>query len=460
MARRRQTTMLSDITAHVRGEVLLPGTAGYERARHVFNAMIDRRPAAIVRCAGVDDVVAGVTFARSHELPLAVKGGGHGVAGNAVCDGGLVLDMSAMTDINIDPSCRTATAQAGVTLRELDDATQTFGLATPTGVVSVTGLSGLALGGGLGWLNGLYGLTCDNLLAAEIVTASGDVITVDDEEHFDLCWALRGGGGNFGVVTSFQLELHPVATVLAGRMTYAADTVRAALAAYHDLAMAAPDELTTMASVYRADGEVGFAVIVCHAGSSSDGERLLRPLRALRPASDDVQEMPYHLVQRALDGGFPAGMQHYWKAGSLAALDERSIDVMLDFAGRMPSESSGVGLQQLHGAASRVDSAATAYPHRHARYDWLILSQWSDPADSPRNIAWTREFFEAMRPSFADGVYVNNLGEEGTVRVRQAYGSNYERLVAVKTRYDPGNLFRHNQNIVPAPTNGRTPVGG
>ena len=456
MARRGRTSAAGDIGARIRGQVLLPGTSGYERARRVFNAMIDRRPAAIVRCTRADDAVTAVRFARSHALPLAVKGGGHGVAGNAVCEGGLVLDLSPMKHVHVDAGCRTVTAEAGVTLRELDDVTQAFGLATPTGVVSVTGLSGLALGGGLGWLNGLYGLTCDNLLAAEIVTASGDLLTVDDDGHPDLFWALRGGGGNFGVVTCFRFELHPIATVLAGRMTFAGDTVRPALAAYHELAVAAPDELTTMASVYRDGGEVGVAVIVCHIGSSADGERLLRPLRRLRPASDDVQEMPYHLLQRALDGGFPAGMQHYWKAGSLAALDERSIDVMLDYAARMPSESSGVGLQQLHGAASRIDATATAYPHRRARYDWLLLSQWADPADSPRNIAWTRAFFEAMRPSLSGGVYVNNLGAEGPARVRQAYGPNHERLVAVKTRYDPANVFRHNQNIVPAPSNGRT----
>jgi FAD/FMN-containing dehydrogenase len=455
MATRKRTTMVGDIAAHIQGQVLLPETAGYDRARRVFNAMIDRRPAAIVRCAGADDVAAGVRFARDHDLPLAVKGGGHGVAGNAVCDGGLVLDMSSMKHIRMDPARRTAVAQAGVTLGDLDDATRAAGLATPTGVVSVTGLSGLALGGGLGWLNGLYGLTCDNVLATEVVTASGDRIIADSQEHPDLFWALRGGGGNFGVVTSFRLELHPVTTVLAGRLTYAPGAARTALAAYHEVAMTAPDELTTMGSVFRADGEVGFAVIVCHVGSPAAGERLLRPLRAVGPMADDVQEMPYHVLQRSLDGGFPTGMQHYWKAGSLAELDARSIDVMLEFAGRIPSENSGVGLQQLHGAASRIDPTATAYPHRQARYDWLILSQWADPADSPPNIAWTRELFDAMRPSFADGVYVNNLGDEGDGRVRQAYGHNHERLVAVKTRYDPENVFRHNQNIAPAGTNGR-----
>jgi FAD/FMN-containing dehydrogenase len=455
MAAHRPTTAVGDLAAHIQGQVLLPETTGYDRARRVFNAMIDRRPAAIVRCTGADDVAAGVLFARDHDLPLAVKGGGHGVAGNAVCDGGLVLDVSPMKHIRVDPAQRTVVAQAGVTLGDLDDATQAAGLATPTGVVSVTGLSGLALGGGLGWLNGLYGLTCDNLLAAEVVTASGDRIIADSEEHTDLFWALRGGGGNFGVVTSFRLSLHPVTTVLAGRLTFAPNAVRPALTAYQELALTAPDELTTMSSVFRADGEVGFAVIVCHVGSPAAGERLLRPLRAAGPVADVVEGMPYHVLQRSLDGGYPPGMQHYWKAGSLAALDERSIDVMLEFAGRMPSESSGVGLQQLHGAASRIGPTATAYAHRQARYDWLILSQWADPADSPQNIAWTREFFAAMRPSFADGVYVNNLGDEGDIRVRQAYGPNYERLVAVKTRYDPENVFRHNQNIAPAQTNGR-----
>jgi hypothetical protein len=455
MATHRRATVMDDIAAHIQGQVLLPETIGYDRARRVFNAMIDRRPAAIVRCAGAEDVVAGVTFARAHDLPLTVKGGGHGVAGTAVCDGGVMLDLSLMKDVRVDTSRRTATTQAGVTLGEFDQATRRFGLATPTGVVSVTGLSGLALGGGLGWLNGLYGLTCDNLLAAEIVTASGDRITADAEEHPDLFWALRGGGGNFGVVTSFEFELHPIDTVLTGWLTYDAQSAPAALAVYHEMAAGAPDELTTMASVYRANGEVGIAISVCHAGSPGDCERLLRPLRALGPESDEIRKTPYHLMQQERDGGFPSGMQHYWKAGSLAALDDHSVGALLEFAERMPSESSGIGLQQLHGAASRIDPTATAYPHRQARYDCLILSQWADPADSPRNIAWTRELFDALRPSFADGVYVNNLGEEGDVRVRQAYGCNHERLVAVKTTYDPDNVFRHNQNIAPVQSNGR-----
>jgi FAD/FMN-containing dehydrogenase len=398
----------------------------------------------------VDDVVEGVTFARVHGLPLSVKGGGHGVAGNAVCDGGVMLDVSPMRAVRVDPAGQIAIAQAGVTLGDLDRETQAFGLATPTGVVSVTGLSGLALGGGLGWLNGKCGLTCDNVLAAEVVTATGERITADAEENPDLLWGLRGGGGNFGVATSFTLQLHPVDTVLAGRFAYPARKARAVLANYHEFTRGCPDALTTMASLSRTpERDVAVSVAVCYAGPIAKGDRLLRPLRALGPQSESIQSMSYGEWQHALDAGFPPGQQHYWKAGSLTVLDDAAIDVMLDFVTRMPASNSGVGLQQLHGAASRVDATTTAYPHRDERHDCLILSQWPDSTESRDNIAWTRDFFDAMRPFFSPGVYVNNLGDEGELRVKQAYGGNYDQLVTLKTKYDPTNLFRHNQNIKP-----------
>jgi FAD/FMN-containing dehydrogenase len=317
-------------------------------------------------------------------------------------------------------------------------------------VVSVTGLSGLALGGGLGWLNGKYGLTCDNLLSAEVVTATGEVITASAEENPDLLWGLRGGGGNFGIATTLTLRLHPVGQVLAGGVTYPARKARAALRLYHEFASNCPDDLTTAASLSRnPDGEVAVSIAVCLAGPLAEADRLLEPLRRLGPDSDAIQPMSYQALQQASDGGFPSGQQHYWKASWLTDLDDQGIDVLVDFVARMPSEASGVGLQQLHGAAGRVDPTATAYPHRNNRYDCLILSQWPDPAESARNIAWTRELFEAMQPFFAAGVYVNNLGDEGEQRVEQAYGPNYDRLVALKARYDPTNFFRHNHNIRP-----------
>jgi FAD/FMN-containing dehydrogenase len=314
----------------------------------------------------------------------------------------------------------------------------------------MTGLSGLALGGGLGWLNGKYGLTCDNLQAAEVVTATGELIAASAQQNRDLFWALRGGGGNFGVVTSFTFRLHPAGQMLAGAFTYPANKARAALRLYHEFASECPDELGANASLFRTpDGDLAVGIAVCYAGRLSQGEQLLAPLRQLGPEVDAVRPMAYLTLQQAPDDGFPSGQQHYWKSGFLTELSDDLIDVMLDFAARMPSHTSGVGLQQLHGAAGRVPRTATAYPHRGNRYDCLIVSQWPDPAKSPTNTAWTRALFDAIQPYLAAGVYVNNLGADEVERVTQAYGPNHERLVAVKTKYDPTNLFRSNHNIKP-----------
>jgi FAD/FMN-containing dehydrogenase len=320
-------------------------------------------------------------------------------------------------------------------------------------VVSVTGLSGLVLGGGLGWLNGKHGLTCDNLLEAEVVTADGERITTSTEQHCDLFWGIRGGGGNFGVVISFALKLHPVGQALAGAVTYPARKAKAALRLYHEFAGACADPLSANASLFQTpDGEAAVAIAVCYARPIEHGDRLLRPLRTLGPETDAIEPMSYRALQRANDAGFPPGQQHYWKAGYLTALDDELIGTMLDFVSRMPSSASGVGLQQLHGAAGRAGATATAFPHRGDRYDCLILSQWPDPADSPQNIAWTRAMHAAITPFLADGVYVNNLGDPGVNGINEAYGANYERLAALKAEYDPTNLFRHNQNIAPSPS--------
>lgn len=438
------------LAGSVKGQVLLPGVAGYDESRRVFNAMIDRRPATIIRCAGADDVVESVEFARAHDLPVTVKGGGHGVAGRAVADGGVMLDLSAMKRVRVNAIERTATVEPGVTLGELDRETELFGLATPTGVVSMTGLAGLALGGGLGWLNGKHGLTCDNLLAAEVVTASGDRVLANADENPDLLWGLRGGGGNFGVVTSFTFQLHPVRRVLAGAITYPAREARSALLRFHEFACGCPDELSAALSLSRpGGGEIAVTIVVCYAGSFESANGLPEPLRGLRPEAGAITPMPYRTLQAAADEGYPPGQQHYWKSGYVTEIDDELADVLLEFVTRMPSSGSGVGLQQLHGAAARVDPSATAFPHRGERYDCLILSQWPDPTDSEQNVVWTTGLFDALRPFLATGVYVNNLGDEGDDRVKQAYGPNYDRLAAIKTKYDPTNLFRHNQNIKP-----------
>ena len=446
-----EEAVVQEFAANLRGELIRPEDQGYDSTRAVFNGMIDKRPAMIVRCAGTADVIQGVNFARTHDLLLSVHGGGHSVAGNAVCDGGLMLDLSPMKGVRIDPARRSAQAQAGMTLGEFDHETQALGLATTLGVVSVTGIAGLTLGGGLGWLNGKYGLACDNLLSADVVTADGQLLTAGDEENEDLFWGIRGGGGNFGVVTSFKYQLHPVGPVLGGGLRYSAAQARDLLRFYHEFASTCPDELSTAASLGHApDGSVVVGVAVCYCGPIEAGERVLHPLRTFgSPLEDIIQPMSYQTLQSAPDAGFPLGRQHYWKSSWLKHLSDEAIEVMLRFVAKMPSSISGVGLQQMHGAASRVDPAATAFPYRDEHYDFLILSQWADRSDSEENIRWTRAFFEAMQPFFESGVYVNNLGEEGEDRIKEAYGAHYERLVALKDKYDPTNLFRLNQNIRP-----------
>jgi FAD/FMN-containing dehydrogenase len=447
-----------EFAAGLRGEIVRPEEDGYDAARAVFNGMIDKRPALIVRCAGTSDVIRGVDFAHAHDLLLAVRSGGHNVAGKAVCDGSLMLDLSPMKGMRVDPARRRARAQSGLTLGEFDHETQAFGLATPLGVVSMTGIAGLTLGGGLGWLNGKHGLACDNLLSADVVTADGRLLTASEEENEDLFWGIRGGGGNFGVVTSFEYRLHPVGPVLAGGLRYPAAKARDVLRFYHEFASGCPDELSTSALLGRApDGSLVAGITVCYCGAIEEGERVLRPLRAFgSPLEDGIRPMAYTALQSAPDEGFPPGQQHYWKSSNLEHLSDEAIEVMVRLVKEMPSPSSGVGLQQMHGAASRVDPAATAFPHRDEHYDLLILSQWANPADSEENVRWTRELFEAMQPFVGKGVYVSNLGEEEGDRVKEAYGEHYERLVALKDRYDPTNLFRLNQNVKPTAHSGAT----
>jgi hypothetical protein len=438
----------------LRGDLLDPGHPEYEAARKIFNAMIDRRPALVVRCSGTADVIEGVRFARDHGLQVSVRGGGHSVAGSAVCEGGLMLDLSRMKATDVDPQQRVARAHAGMTLGELDRATQTVGLATPLGIVSVTGIAGLTLGGGLGWLNGKHGLACDNVLAAEMVTADARLVTASAEEHPDLYWAIRGGGGNFGVVTTFSYRLHPVGPVLAGTLSYSAAQAREALLFFHEFASdtgACPDDLSLAASLGTVDRRAVLSITACYSGPIDAGERVLRPLREFGPpTSDTIQPMSYVELQRAKDAGFPTGRFHYWKSGYLKNLSGDAADVLLQFLGTNPSPAmSGVGLQQMHGAASRVNPSATAFPHRDTHYDLLILSQASDMAEAQENETWTRAFFEAMRHFLEPGVYANNLGEEGEERIRSAYGTNYGRLAHIKHDYDSHNFFRMNHNIQP-----------
>jgi hypothetical protein len=441
-----------ELGSGLRGELVGPGDRGYDPARAVFNGMIDRRPLAVIRSVDASDVVRCITFARRHDLPLSVRGGGHSVAGNAVRDGAVMLDLSGMKALRVDPATRTVRAEPGLTLGEFDRGTQAFGLATTLGVVSTTGIAGLTLGGGLGWLNGRHGLACDNLISADVATADGQLLRASAQENEDLFWSIRGGGGNFGVVTSFEYQLHPVDLVLAGGLSYPLETAPRVLRHYDDFAKTAPDELSTAASLgLTPAGEPTVSIAVCYCGPIDEGERVLRPLRTFQlPVDDGIQPIPYTALQSARDEGFPSGRLHYWKSGWLRDVTDGAIKTLMRFLPRMPFSASGVGLQQMHGAASRVAPSATAFPHRAEQYDFLILSQWSDATDTDRNVQWTQALFEAMRPHLEESVYVNNLGDEGRGRVQAAYGENYPRLAAIKRAYDPDNLFRANQNIDPS----------
>ena len=441
-----------ELGSGLRGEVVCPGEAGYDTARAVFNGMIDRNPLAVIRSMDTSDVIRSITFARRHDLPLSVRGGGHSIAGNAVGDRAVMLDLSGMKSVRVDPEKSTVRAEPGLTLAEFDHATQAFGLATTLGVVSMTGIAGLTLGGGLGWLNGRYGLACDNLISADVATADGHLLRASAQENEDLFWGVRGGGGNFGVVTSFEYQLHPVDRVLAGGLSYPLSTAPQVLRFYDDFVKAAPDELSTAASLgLTPAGESVLSIAVCYCGPIEEGEQVLRPLRTYgSPVDDGIQPMPYTLVQSARDEGFPSGRLHYWKSGWLRDVTDGAIETLMQFVPQMPSSASGVGLQQMHGVASRVAPSATAFRHRAEQYDFLIGSQWSETIDSDRNVEWTRALFEAMEPHLEESVYVNNLGDEGPGRVKAAYGANYPRLTAVKKTYDPDNLFRANQNIDPS----------
>lgn len=433
-------------------EILRPNDAGYDEARRIHNGLIDKRPALIVRCRTVADVVAAVTRARKDSLEISVRGGGHNVAGKAVTEGGLMIDLSPMKQIVVDPGARTARAQPGLTWGELNIAAAEHGLATTGGIVSTTGIAGLTLGGGYGWLQGKYGLSVDNLLAAEIVTADGHVLDASEHDNADLFWALRGGGGNFGVVTSFTYRLHPVTTVLGGSLAFPLSRADAVIDAYRRLASEAPDELGVQCGLLSADPSTKVAaVVVCHCGDLDQAEADIQSVRELgSPLADTIGPRSYVDQNRQIDESFPLGALNYWKSAFFTDLSDAAARVLIDQFDQCPSPMTFCVLESLGGAASRVASAATAYPHREPGHNLLVLSQWADPADTEPNIAWTRETFEALRPHMADRRYVNYLAADDAGYTRDAYGSNHERLVELKRRYDPDNIFHLNQNIDPS----------
>jgi FAD/FMN-containing dehydrogenase len=433
--------------------LILPGEPEYEKARRIWNGMIDKHPSAIVRCAGVSDVIDAVNFARREGLRVAVRGGGHNVAGNAVCDDGMVIDLSRMKGIWVDPKARTVRAQAGVTWEELDRETAAFGLATTGGLISTTGIAGLTLGGGLGVLMRKHGLACDNLLSAEVVPAEGRFLRASERENPDLFWGLRGGGGNFGVVTSFEFRLRPCTQVLAGLVVHPLGQAEDLLKFYRGFTQRAPDELALYVLMGPSpDGVRIAAIYACYAGDLKEGERVLRPLREFdTPLADTVGPLPYWEAQRLFDPGFPPGQNNYWKANFLKGLSDEAIETVVNQFKRAPSPLSAVALEHLGGAVRRAGRGATAFAHRDAEYSLLIIGRWVDAMEAEENIAWARGLWSALQPHSLEGVYVNYLGEEGEQRVRAAYGASYERLVALKEKFDPKNFFGLNQNIKPFP---------
>lgn len=442
---------MRDLRPGMRGQLLRPGDDGYDAARTLYNAMIDKRPGLIARCTGVADVMAAVNFARANDVMVAVRGGGHSVPGNSVCDDGLVIDLSCMKGIRVDPTGRTARAESGVTWGEFDRETQAFGLATTGGIAGTTGIAGLTLGGGLGYLNRKYGLACDNLLSADVVTADGRFLTTSAIEYEDLFWGLRGGGGNFGVVTSFEYRVHAVGPVLAGMVIWPLSRAKEVLRFYREFSLSAPDELRLDAVLgVSPDGPI-LAIVVCWCGAIEEGERVLRPLREFGPpVADTVAPVPYKTIQDLLASlGHVPGNRNYWKSSFFKELSDDAIDTSVDAFHPAPSPLCVVAIEHLGGAISRVAPSATAFHHRHPQHSFLVAAVWTDPVDSETNISWARQLADAVQPYLEDAVYVNYLAEEGEARVRAAYGANYERLVALKNKYDPTNLFHLNQNIRP-----------
>ena len=448
-----------------------PEDPGYDDLRTVWNAMVDRRPALIARCSGASDVTAALSLAREAGLPVSVHGGGHSVAGHAVAEGGVMIDLRPMKGIEVDPKTRTCRAGAGLTWAELDTLTQEHGLAVTGGRVSTTGIAGLTLGGGSGWLDRKCGYTVDNLLSVEIVTADGAVLTASEAENPHLFWGVRGGGGNFGVVTSFEYRLHAIGPrLLAGLLLYPASAAADVLRNFRDAMVGAPDEIGAAVVLFSAPpeefvpeplrGQPVVGVFVCYAGAVEEGEQALRPLREFgSPAVDAVQPMPYAAVQQLIDPGSPAGLRNYFASDYLAGLPDEAIEVMCRYHLSRPAPMTEIVALPGGGAVSRARREAAGSAQRKAPFNYVIHSKWFDAAGDQANIAWTRELRAALTPFATGGVYLNFIGDEGQDRVAAAYGpETYARLRALKDRYDPDNVFRLNQNIAPTGALKRVPA--
>jgi len=449
------TSPIAALQASLSGGVLTPDDPGYDQARHIHNGLIDKRPALIARCLHTADVVAAVNYGRDEGLEISVRGGGHNVAGKAVTDGGLMIDLSPMKGIHVDPVRQTIRAQPGVLVGELDRAAAAFGLATPSGVVSSTGIAGLTLGGGLAWLMSRHGMAVDNLLSAEVVLASGEIVTAGEDADPELFWALRGGGGNFGVVTSFEYRAYPVASVLGGAVLHPLAAAPELLSFYRAFASDLPDELGTQVAFLHAPDGSGTklcGVALCHCGE--DPHAAEAQTRAVRefgaPVADMVARVPYPVINTGVDWLFPKGTFDYWTSAFFDELSDAAIAAMIAAFERAPSDLCALVLEDFHGAVTLVDPTSTAYPHRQPGFNLLVISSWREASDTEAGIAWARETFAALAPYMAKRAYTNYLAaDDHEARVREAYGPNYQRLVELKRRYDPDNLFHLNQNIVP-----------
>lgn len=455
---------IEGLQGRFQGEIIRQSDSGYDAARSIWNAMIDKYPALIARCTSSDDVNEAVNFARETGMLLSVRGSGHNVAGSAVCDGGLMIDLSLMKDIQVDPDRSTAKAQPGVVFGEMDKATQPYGLAAPGGIVSETGIAGLTLGGGFGWLSRKHGFSCDSLISAEIVTAGGELLTASESENSDLFWGIRGGGGNFGIVTSFEFQLHPVGPeVLAGMMLYRLEDASSVLRFFREYTASAPEELGSAAVFLVAPpapfipeelhGKPVLSIITSYIGGVEEAQRVMQPMRDFgSPIVDSIKIKLFSEHNSALDAGQPSGMHYYWKSEYVTEIADEVIDILVEFAAKMTSPYSRLAVFHLGGAVKRHDEQAMAVSHRNVEYVIAINTGWADPQDNDKQIRWTRDLWTAIRPFSSGGVYVNFLSaDDGEDRVRAAYGeTKFERLVQLKSKYDPQNLFQVNKNVKPA----------
>jgi FAD/FMN-containing dehydrogenase len=457
-----EATTVEAFSDQLRGSVLRPGDEGYDEARTVWNAMIDKEPAIIARCTGTADVIAAVNFARDLDLRLAVKGGGHNVAGTAVCDDGVVIDLSPMNAVRVDPDERTARVQGGATWGDFDHEAQAFGLATTGGIMHETGVAGVTLGGGLGWLSRTYGLAHDNLRSVDVVTADGELVHASEERHPELFWGIRGGGGNFGVVTSFEFDLHEVGPeVLAGELFYRYDDAPEVLRFYRDFMSEAPDEVQCYVGMQRAPPEPVFpeevhgkpivGVVACYSGAIEDGKEALQPLREFgTPLADTVMPQPYTAWQRRMDTEqWTEGNRNYWKSHFFREFPDEAIETVVERLATLPTPLTSVFIEWMEGAIADEPLDATAFPHRDKAFSFTVAPIWTDPEKDDEYIGWAQEFHEAVEPHAAEGVYVNYMDKDEDERVHTAYGERYERLVELKNKWDSDNLFRTNQNIEP-----------